>query len=266
MRNDYEQMSFKNTEAANRSVVCLGMTFENNENRREYFRNELRKKLPELKKIEGFPVGEDEDIIALSDPPYYTACPNPWINDFLNMWERKKENESGSLEEYHCEPFAVDVIAGKNDPIYNAHYYHTKVPYKAIQKYIFHYTNPGDIILDGFSGSGMTGVASQMCNFDMDNEIGDDPNKKNLGFRNSILVDLSPNASFIAKNNNVIGKVHEIDDIVESIAQKVKDRNENLIHTFHNGWKRGSKVPDDRKNSEIKTQRKGIIKDRKSVV
>ena len=34
------------------------------------------KKLPYLKSIEGFPIGEDEDIIELSDPPYYTACPN----------------------------------------------------------------------------------------------------------------------------------------------------------------------------------------------
>ena len=25
----------------------------------------------------------DEDIIALSNPPYYTACPNPFIEDFI---------------------------------------------------------------------------------------------------------------------------------------------------------------------------------------
>ncbi len=33
--------------------------------------------------MEGFPIGEDEDILNLSDPPYYTACPNPWLNDFI---------------------------------------------------------------------------------------------------------------------------------------------------------------------------------------
>ena len=60
-------------------VECLGMTFENDEKRREYFLEKLREKLkdPEFRKIEGFPIGEDEDILALSDPPYYTACPNP---------------------------------------------------------------------------------------------------------------------------------------------------------------------------------------------
>lgn len=66
-------------------VTCLGIEFENDKKRRDYFREELRKKLPELRLIEGFPVGEDDDIIALSDPPYYTACPNPWIKDFSNV-------------------------------------------------------------------------------------------------------------------------------------------------------------------------------------
>ena len=51
------------------SVECLGMTFENDEKRREYFLEKLRDKLkdPEFRKIEGFPIGEDEDILALSD-------------------------------------------------------------------------------------------------------------------------------------------------------------------------------------------------------
>jgi hypothetical protein len=69
-------------------VTCLGMEFESDEARREYFTEELRKKLqdPEFRAIEGFPIGEDEDILALSDPPYYTACPNPWIKDFIEQW------------------------------------------------------------------------------------------------------------------------------------------------------------------------------------
>ncbi len=34
---------------------------------------------------------------------------------------------------------------------------------KAIMQYILHYTKPGDLVLDGFCGTGMTGVAAQMC-------------------------------------------------------------------------------------------------------
>lgn len=53
-------------------VECLGMTFENDEARREYFTERLRERMkdPEFRKIDGFPLGEDEDILALSDPPY----------------------------------------------------------------------------------------------------------------------------------------------------------------------------------------------------
>lgn len=37
-------------EEENRPVECLGMTFESDNERREYFRNELRKKVTRLKK------------------------------------------------------------------------------------------------------------------------------------------------------------------------------------------------------------------------
>ena len=52
---------------------------------------------------------------------------------------------------------------GKTDQLYKAHSYHTKVPHLAIVPSILHYTKPGDIVLDGFAGSGMTGVAAQWC-------------------------------------------------------------------------------------------------------
>ena len=47
-------------------VECLGMTFPNDQARREYFLAKLKEKLqdPEFRKIEGFPIGEDEDILA----------------------------------------------------------------------------------------------------------------------------------------------------------------------------------------------------------
>ena len=55
-----------------KQVECLGMTFEKDEARRAYFLEKLKDKLkdPEFRKIEGFPIGSDEDILALSDPPY----------------------------------------------------------------------------------------------------------------------------------------------------------------------------------------------------
>jgi hypothetical protein len=157
---------------SNQSVECLGMTFSNDGERRKYFLAKLRKHLkdPEFRKIEGFPIGSDEDILALSDPPYYTACPNPFIEDFIQCYGKPYDPKT---DNYRREPFAADVSEGKNDPIYNAHSYHTKVPHKAIMRYILHYTEPGDIVCDGFSGTGMTGVAAALC--------GSEPTIKSMG-------------------------------------------------------------------------------------
>ena len=129
---------------------------------REEYRAKLAEKLkdPEFRKIEGFPIGTDEAILALSDPPYYTACPNPFVEERLR--EHGKPFDSDT-DDYHREPFAADVSEGKNHPIYNAHSYHTKVPHRAIMRYILHYTEPGDVVYDGFCGTGMTSVAAQLC-------------------------------------------------------------------------------------------------------
>ena len=218
----------------NTKVVCLGHTFENEAERRAFFREELRKKLPELKNIEGFPIGEDEDIITLSDPPYYTACPNPWLNDFIAQWEAEKSLIPNREAEFFVqEPYASDVSEGKNNPIYTAHTYHTKVPHPAIMRYILHYTQPGDIVLDGFSGTGMTGVAAQICeNPDRELKLKIENEWKTLfnklpkwGHRKSILNDLSPIASSISYNCNskfdVNNFIKETEAIIEKIEQEV---------------------------------------------
>jgi len=93
------------------------------------YKKDLAEKLEGLKKIEGFPIGTDEDILALSQPPYYTACPNPYIKDFIKEHGKPYNEET---DDYHREPFASDVSEGKNSKLYRAHSYHTKVPYKAI--------------------------------------------------------------------------------------------------------------------------------------
>jgi DNA modification methylase len=216
----FDDLQQETTAKPSGPVTCLGQTFVNDDERRKHFTALLREKLkdPEFRKIEGFPHGEDEDILNLSDPPYYTACPNPWLADFIAEWEAQKPAQ---LEDYHYhrEPFAADVSEGKHDPIYRAHPYHTKVPHKAIMRYILHYTNPGDIVFDGFCGTGMTGVAAQMCGnrnavvslgyqVKQDGTILIDEIDDNgkviwvpfslLGARKAILNDLSPSASMIS--------------------------------------------------------------------
>ena len=105
-------------------------------------------------------------------------------------------------DDYHRDPFVADIREGKNDPIYNAHSYHTKVPPRAIIPYILHYTEPGDIILDPFCGSGMTGVAALMCSKPPKDQLDLVPGSRK-GARAAILNDLSPGACHIAHNVSI---------------------------------------------------------------
>ncbi|MDA3917252.1 MAG: DNA methyltransferase [Deltaproteobacteria bacterium] len=254
-------------------VTCLGIKFDNDEARRIYFTDILREKLkdPEFRKIEGFPIGENEDILALSDPPYYTACPNPWLKDFIKEWEVQKPEKPEDYQ-YHREPFAADVSEGKNDPIYNAHSYHTKVPHKAIMRYILHYTEPGDIVFDGFCGTGMTGVAAQMCGdktaveslgvtkkspeqqykvqddgIILERQL-DDQGKtawkpfSKLGTRKAVLNDLSPAATFIAYNYNTPVDVQAFEREAKQILAEVEKECGWMYETMHTDGETKGKI------------------------
>ena len=80
------------------------------------------------------------------------------------------------------QPFTEGLREGKNSQSYRAHSYHTKVPPEAVEKLVQHHTSEGQLVVDPFCGSGMSGVASVL--------IG----------RNAVLSDLSPAAVHIARN------------------------------------------------------------------
>lgn len=173
----------------------------------------IKEDFESVKSIEGFPKGEDEDILALSNPPYYTAYPNPYIKDFIEYYGTPYDEET---DDYNVEPFVGDVSEGKNDPVYRAHSYHTKVPPKAIEKFIDHYTKPGDIVFDGFCGSGMTGIASQNLN------------------RYVVLNDLGPAATFISYNYNNLEKKNLL-----QLFQNWKKEYEYFYYTKHTTNQKG---------------------------
>ena len=152
----------------------------------------------------GFPHGAIEDLLNLSDPPWHTACPNPFLGAFVEACGTPYDPD----EPYRRKPFAVDVSEGKTHAVYRAHGYHTKVPHLAIVPSILHYTEPGDLVLDGFAGSGMTGVAAGWCGTAPDSYrkslearwAREGFGKPKWGLRRSIQNDLSPLAGFIAAN------------------------------------------------------------------
>ena len=220
-------------------VECLGQTFPSEHARREHFTKLLAEKLkdPAFRKIEGFPEGTDEAILAMSDPPYYTACPNPWLGEVVSLY-----GDAGKkVMPYERQPMAIDVSVGKTDKLYKAHGYHTKVPHLAIVPSILHYTVPGDIVLDGFCGSGMTGVAAQWCG------LAPPAYKRALevewrrsglsaprwGARRAILSDLSPAATFISSNYNLPFDVSEFLQAGKKLLSDLERQYKWMYETSH---------------------------------
>jgi len=229
-------------------VECLGQTFSSEPARREHFLNLLAEKLKDkaFRKIEGFPRGTDEAILAMSDPPYYTACPNPFLEDFVRHYGKPYDPS----EKYSREPQTIDVSVGKTDPLYKAHSYHTKVPHLAIVPSILHYTEPGEIVLDGFSGSGMTGVAAQWCGsapatyrHGLETEW-----KKQgkaapkWGSRRVILNDLSPAATFIAANYNLPFEVETFAKAGKQLLNEVEQELAWMYETLHKDGKTKGRI------------------------
>lgn len=210
-------------------LTVFGMSFASDDERATYFRQKLREFLQSAgsRDLPGFPKGEIEDIINMSDPPFYTACPNPFLRDFI---EGASQVYDSSVP-YLRAPLAIDVSVGKTDNLYKAHGYHTKVPHQAIVPTILHYTRPGDLVLDAFGGSGMTGVAATFC--------GSAPPayRKELeadfkaagraapewGARRAVINELSPAASLISAGYNIS---FSIDDFTEIAASILKDAEE----------------------------------------
>lgn len=105
------------------------------------------------------------------------------------------------------------VPGGRNSALYTAHSYHTKVPPEAIIPFIEHFTKPGDVVLDPFCGSGMTGVAAALAG------------------RLAILNDLSPAAVHLAWNHTRPCKPDDLEDAFAEIEGKVGQRVREIYST-----------------------------------
>jgi DNA modification methylase len=116
----------------------------------------------------------DYDPPEIDRPPVYASDVNRTIAAFVARRAVPCRRSKGELPS--------EIIGSKTSTAYRAHSYHTKVPPEGIVPFIEHFTRPGDVVLDPFCGSGMTGVAALQAG------------------RRAVLIDLSPAATFIACN------------------------------------------------------------------
>ncbi|WP_416050072.1 DNA methyltransferase [Cupriavidus basilensis] len=112
------------------------------------------------------------------------------------------------------------VPGGRNSALYTAHSYHTKVPPEAITPFIEHFTKTGDVVLDPFCGSGMTGVAAAMVG------------------RNAILNDLSPAAVHLAWNHTHPCNINELQEAFNELEASVENEIRDIYGTTHVDGKR----------------------------
>ena len=137
----------------------------------------IQTQLPFISSPQALPVDllsrPDAYVEPLDDPPRFRLSVNPSMSDVV---------DTATPPKHVTEPLSENISAGKNTYVYDAHTYHTKVPPQGIAPIIEHYTEPGQTVLDVFSGSGMTGVAALRTQ------------------RIPVLTDLSPAATFIAYN------------------------------------------------------------------
>ncbi len=102
---------------------------------------------------------------------------------------------------------SFDALYGKPIPstrrgsIFNAHSYPTKINPATIVACIMAHTEPGDLVFDGFAGSGTTGLAATLCGAPdaelretVENLLG----SVNWAHRDAVLYDISELAAFIS--------------------------------------------------------------------
>jgi DNA modification methylase len=118
-------------------------------------------------------------VPTMPDGYYSGDQPNHHLRSFIEEHAKLYDPENN---DYNVCAFDLPITTTKATAIYNMHTYWSKKPHDAIRQYIRHYTEPGDIVLDPFCGSGGTALAALMEG------------------RKAIAIDRSPAATFITKN------------------------------------------------------------------
>lgn len=142
--------------------------------------------------------------VAKMPEGYYSGDqPNPNLRAFVEAHLREKPYDPRN-DTYNVPAFDKPIETTKATAIYNMHTYWSKKPHDAIRQYIRHYTEPGDLVLDPFCGSGGTALAALMEG------------------RKAIAIDRSPAATFITKNYCTPVDVDELKEAFEELKERVK--------------------------------------------
>lgn len=152
------------------------------------------------------------EVPKMPDGYYSGDKPNPNLRAFVEQ-HLKDKPYNPETDNYDVPAFDKPIETTKATAIYNMHTYWSKKPHDVMQQYIKHYTQPGDLVLDPFCGSGGTALAALMEG------------------RKAIATDRSPAATFIAKNYCTPVDIKELMVAFDSIRSKVAQEIDWLYET-----------------------------------
>ena len=122
--------------------------------------------------------------------------------------------------------YSKPLPSSRSGAFYNTFPYPTKISPEAIAVYIACFTNPGDLVLDAFAGSGSTGVAALLCEHPTERmrKITKDLNVTPVwGARNAVLYEIGTYASFAIKTILSRLSSREFTIAVDSFLKKAQD-------------------------------------------
>ena len=105
------------------------------------------------------------------------------------------------------------LVAKAHTPMYLMHKYWARKPHNVVSEYIKFYTKEGDIVLDPFSGSGVTAIEAIKSE------------------RKAIAVDLNPVSTFMTRCTAMPVEINKIKETFEDIKNKCKSQIEELYKT-----------------------------------
>ena len=105
------------------------------------------------------------------------------------------------------------LVAKTHTPMYLMHKYWARKPHNVVSEYIKHYSKEGDIVLDPFSGSGVTAIEAIK-----------------LG-RKAIAIDLNPISAFMTRCTAMPIDIKKFEEAFKEIEKNVKNKINELYET-----------------------------------
>ncbi len=134
---------------------------------------------------------------------YYSGDkPNPKLRAFVEQHIKERPYDP-ETDEYDVPTFDKAITTSKDNAVYGIHGYWSKKPYDAIRQYIRHFTEPYDLVLDPFCGSGTTAIAS------------------GAECRHCIAIDLSGAATFITKHVSYPTSQERVIELLRLLRSKI---------------------------------------------